>query len=324
MPVGGQTRWLGCSRGRPIGGGAVSDYGRSVEFGISLTPNADDYPQLVEQAELADRLGLDYVGAQDHPYQRRFLDSLTLLAALAARTTRVRLFPDVANLPLRPPAVLAKAAASLDVMSGGRFELGLGAGAFWDAIWAMGGPRRSPGEAVEALEEAMAVIRRLWSGERGLRYDGRHYALRGTHSGPLPVHPIGIWLGAGGPRMLSLLGRQADGWIPSSSWLPPERIPEPQARIDESAQAAGRDPATIKRLYNVSGRITTGAFGGFLDGPVDHWVEALTGLALDGGLDTFIFWPQEAPAAQLGRFAEEVVPRVRESVRRDRTTRAAR
>jgi hypothetical protein len=273
MPVGGQTRWLGCSRGRPIGGGAVSDYGRSVEFGISLTPNADDYPQLVDQAELADRLGLDYVDAQDHPYQRRFLDSLTLLAALAARTTRVRLFPDVANLPLRPPAVLAKAAASLDVMSGGRFELGLGAGAFWDAIWAMGGPRRSPGEAVEALEEAMAVIRRLWSGERG---------------------------------------------------LPPERIPEPQARIDESAQAAGRDPATIKRLYNVSGRITTGAFGGFLDGPVDHWVEALTGLALDGGLDTFIFWPQEAPAAQLGRFAEEVVPRVRESVRRDRTTRAAR
>jgi alkanesulfonate monooxygenase SsuD/methylene tetrahydromethanopterin reductase-like flavin-dependent oxidoreductase (luciferase family) len=137
MPV-RPTRWLGCSHGRQIGG-AVSDYGRSVEFGISLTPNADDYQQLVEQAELADRLGLEYVGAQDHPYQRRFLDTLTLLAALAARTTRVRLFPDVANLPLRPPAMLDKAAASLDVPSVGRFELGLGAGAFWDAIWAMGG-----------------------------------------------------------------------------------------------------------------------------------------------------------------------------------------
>jgi len=68
----------------------------------------------------------------------------TLLSMVAATTSRVGLFPDVANLPLRPPAVLAKAAASLDVLSGGRFELGLGAGGFWDAIEAFGGPRRSP------------------------------------------------------------------------------------------------------------------------------------------------------------------------------------
>src|SRR6185369_1540264 len=138
------------------------DYGRPIEFGFFLVPNADEYPQLIEQAELADRLGLDYIGVQDHPYQQRYLDTFTLLPVLAARTSRIGLFPDVANLPLRQPAVLAKAAASLDLMSGGRFELGLGAGAFWDAIWALGGPRRAPGEAVEALQDAIEVIRLMW------------------------------------------------------------------------------------------------------------------------------------------------------------------
>ena len=78
-----------------------------------------------------------------------------LLAAVAARTRRVVLFPDVANLPLRPPAMMAKAAGSLDLLSGGRFELGLGAGGFWDAIKAMGGPARTPAESVSALEEAI-------------------------------------------------------------------------------------------------------------------------------------------------------------------------
>jgi alkanesulfonate monooxygenase SsuD/methylene tetrahydromethanopterin reductase-like flavin-dependent oxidoreductase (luciferase family) len=125
----------------------------------------------------AERGGLDLIGIQDHPYQRRFLDTFALIADLLARTERLRIFPDVANLPLRPPAMLAKAGASLDVMSGGRFELGLGAGAFWDAIAAMGGPARSPGESVDALAEA-----------------------------------IEIWLGAYEPRMLRLTGRVADGW----------------------------------------------------------------------------------------------------------------
>ena len=300
----------------------MPDYGRPIELGFFLIPNADEYPQLIEQAELADRLGLQYIGVQDHPYQRRYLDTFTLLPVLAARTSRIGLFPDVANLPLRQPAVLAKAAASLDLMSGGRFELGLGAGAFWDAIWALGGPRRAPGEAVEALEDAIEIIRLMWSGERGLRYDGRHHALRGGHAGPDPLHQIGIWLGAVGPRMLALTGRRADGWVPSSSYVPPGRLPELQAQIDEAAQTAGRDPAEVKRLYNVDGRITTGAFGGFLDGPADHWADTLTDLAIRHGMDTFIFWPREAPLEQLRLFAEEVAPRVRALVHRERGSQA--
>src|SRR6266536_5155222 len=180
----------------------MTDYGREVRFGYFLIPTAAD--PLLATAQQVERLGLDYVGVQDHPYQRRFVDTWTLLAMIAAATSRVGVFPDVACLPLRPPAVLAKAAASLDVLSGGRVELGLGAGGFWDAIQAFGGPRRSPAAALRATEEASDVIRLIWSGERGRKYQGRFYRLAGVNTGPRPAHDIGIWVGAYGPRMLDL------------------------------------------------------------------------------------------------------------------------
>src|SRR6266540_1746690 len=164
------------------------DYGRALEFGISVVPEAAALEEVRAAVGAADRSGLDLVGIQDHPYQRRFLDTLALIGTLLAETRRVRVFPDVANLPLRPPATLAKEAASLDVLSGGRFELGLGAGAFWDAIEAMGGPRRTAAEAVEALEEAIAIIRQAWSQERSVRLDGRHYQARGYHPGRSEEH----------------------------------------------------------------------------------------------------------------------------------------
>jgi alkanesulfonate monooxygenase SsuD/methylene tetrahydromethanopterin reductase-like flavin-dependent oxidoreductase (luciferase family) len=141
----------------------VPDYGHELRFGVFVTPAADAHDQVVRTAATADVLGLDSVSIQDHPYQPAFLDTWTLLTHLAAHTERVHLFPNVANLPLRPPAVLARAAATLDILSNGRVELGLGAGAFWDAIAALGGPRRTAGEAVEALAEAVDVIRALWT-----------------------------------------------------------------------------------------------------------------------------------------------------------------
>jgi alkanesulfonate monooxygenase SsuD/methylene tetrahydromethanopterin reductase-like flavin-dependent oxidoreductase (luciferase family) len=291
----------------------MADAGLPVRFGWFLVPEAADPPGLVEQVRLAERAGVDLVGIQDHPYQRRFLDTFSLLAALAAATERVGLFPDVANLPLRHPAMLAKAAASIDLLSGGRFELGLGAGSFWDAIVAMGGPRRSPGEAVEALEEAVALLRLLWSDQRSVRFTGRHYRVAGVRPGPAPAHPIGIWVGAYGPRMLRLVGRLADGWVPSASYLPPERLADAQARIDDAAAAAGRDPAAIRRLYNLSGRIGPGG-GGFLDGPPGQWVEQLLPLVVETGMDTFVLGPSESPASQLQVFAAEVAPALREAV----------
>ena len=296
----------------------MSDYGRELEFGASVEPLADP-PDWVEHiVRAADRAGLDLVGIQDHPYQRRFLDTWTLISTLVPITEQIRFFPDVANLPLRPPAMLAKAAASLDVLSGGRIEMGLGAGAFWDAVAAMDGPRRSPGEAVRATAEAIKVMRLVWSDERSLRFDGEFYSLRGMRPGPHPVHEIGIWVGAYGPRMLRLIGRLADGWVPSLGYSPPEKLPEMQKRIDEAAAGAGREPKGIRRTYNLGGKIG-GEHRELLDGPIDHWVEELVRFAVEFGMDTFIYWPSEDHVRQVELLAGEVVPAVREVVAAERS-----
>jgi alkanesulfonate monooxygenase SsuD/methylene tetrahydromethanopterin reductase-like flavin-dependent oxidoreductase (luciferase family) len=289
----------------------TSSYGRRLEFGLSIVPASADADLARSLARRADVLGLDLLGIQDHPYQWRFLETWSLMADLLARTERIRVFPDVTNLPLRGPAMIAKQAASLDVLSGGRFELGLGAGAFWEAIGAMGGPVRSGREALESLEEAILVIRAFWSGERTIAVEGRHYSVRGLHPGPAPAHPIGIWLGVGKPRALALTGRLADGWVPSLSWATPGLVPAMMRRIDEGAAAAGRDPSEIRRVYNVGGTIADGPTNALLDGPPEHWVETLTRFAEELGFDTFVFWPDEEPLVQLARFAEEVVPALR-------------
>ncbi len=275
-----------------------------LQFGVFVVPEADRLAEVRAVVRQADELGLDLVGIQDHPYQRRYLDTFALIARLAAETERISFFPDVACLPLRPPAVLAKTAASIDVLSGGRFELGLGAGAFWDAIAGYGGPRRTPGEALAALAEAVEVIRLLWSGERSLRFEGDHYRLAGVHSGPVPVHDMGIWLGVGGPRALALLGRAADGWVPSLPGMPLDSLAGKQAIIDDAAAAAGRDPTSIRRVANVNGLITDGASDGFLHGPPDQWVDQLAELAVDYGFDAFVLWSKGELADQVGRFAE--------------------
>ena len=281
----------------------------TLKFGYFLIPNAES--PLLSIAQEAERLGLDYIAVQDHPYQRRFVDTFTLLSMIAATTSRIRLFPDVANLPLRPPAVLAKAAASIDLLSGGRFELGLGAGGFREAIEAYGGPRRSPGESLTALAEAIEVIRKVWSGDRNLRFEGKHYQLRGAHSGPLPAHPIGIWLGVTGPRALKLAGEVADGWVPSFRG-DLTKIANMTKRLNDAIAEAGRDATSVRRILNVNGTITNGATNGMLQGPVNQWVEELTDLVLTYGFDTFIFWSEGA--RQFQKFAEEVVPAVRAEV----------
>ena len=266
----------------------------------------------VEPEPVGEQHLLDLAGVQDHPYQRRHLDAWTLLAYLAGRTERIRLFPDVANLPLRPPALLAKAAASLDRLSGGRAELGLGAGAFWEAIAAWNGPARTPKESVDALEEAIAIIRRVWAGERGIRTEGAHYRLAGAHGGPAPAHDMGIWLGAYGPRMLRMVGRAADGWVPSLPRLPLAEVPARMALIDEAAERAGRDPARIVRVANVNGAIEDGAVTGWLHGPVEHWVQELGALMSDLGFTGAVLWVDHEDAlGQTERFAREVVPAVR-------------
>ena len=297
------------------------DYGRRISFGYFPPPVATGYPTLLEGVRAAEEIGLELVGIQDHPYQAAFLDTWTLIAALAPQAPSLTFFPDVANLPLRPPAVLAKAAASLDVISGGRVELGLGSGAFWPAVRAMGGRVLERGDAVSALEEAIEVVRLMWGGERAVRFRGRFYSLDGVRPGPPPAHSIGIWLGAYGPRMLRVTGRLADGWVPSGPpYLAPEDVGEASARIDDAAASAGREPRHIRRLYNVWGMVTDGpaAGGESWEWPADRWVDLLTRLALEDGVDSFVFGPSRDPVSQLRRWAEEVAAPVRTNVERAR------
>ena len=266
------------------------DYGHDLTFGTFITPQNRRPQDVVALAQLTEQAGLDLVTFQDHPYQPAFLDAWTLLSYVAAKTERVHLSGNVLNLPLRQPAVLARAAASLDLLSGGRFELGLGAGAFWDAIEAMGGPRKTPGEAVDALSEAIDIIRAIWApGERrGVSVEGGHYRVHGAKRGPEPAHDIQIWLGALKPRMLRLIGEKADGWLPSSSYLQPGDLARGNRMIDEAAAAAGRDPREIRRLLNITPELAN--------------VERLLPLVRDDGVSTFILWADDPRTIE--RFAE--------------------
>ncbi len=291
-------------------------------FGINITPATDGIELAFDLARLADTAGIDLVGVQDHPYNGAFLETWTLLTALGGATRSVRLFTNVANLPLRPPAMLGKAAATLDLLTAGRVELGLGSGAIWDVIVGYGGPRRSPGEAVEALEEAIEVLRLIWDvGGNGGRvsFDGRHYRLANVQPGPRPAHPIGIWLGALKPRMLELTGRLADGWSISTPYIPPEQVPELQRIIDDAARSAGRSPAAVRRNYNLPGLIESSSSSrirasrpGVLIGGPSLWVDTLLRYHTELGMDTFIFSAVGGEERdQARRFAEDVVPAVR-------------
>src|SRR4051812_26807997 len=269
------------------------DYDHPVRFGIFPTPRAESAQATLHMARVAEEAGFDLVGIQDHPYQRRFLDTWTLMGFVLGQTSRVTVFPDVANLPLRPPRMMAKAATSLDLLSGGRFELGLGAGAMWEGIEAMGGRPMSPKQSVDALEIAIGELHEFWQGE-------------GKFEGPKPAHDIGIWLGAYKPRMLRITGALADGWIPSQSYLTPDLVPEAMERVDEAARAEGRDPAQIRRIYNL-----------ITDEPAT--AEQITGFATELGFDTFIFSPADPRGVE--QLAGELIPAVREEVARRRSSR---
>jgi alkanesulfonate monooxygenase SsuD/methylene tetrahydromethanopterin reductase-like flavin-dependent oxidoreductase (luciferase family) len=294
---------------------------RLLQVGISIIPDTDSLDRSRALVRVADEGGLAFVAVQDHPYQHHFFDTWSLIPTLLAETKRISFFTDVASLPLRPPAVMAKAAASLDVLSGGRFELGLGGGALPELIANFGGPRRTPGETVEAIDEAIDVIRLLWSDQRSVSYAGKHYWLNDARPGPRPAHPISIWVGAFKPRMIRLVGRKADGWLPSLGVLSRDGLRGGNEQIDEAAEKAGRDPRSIRRLINVQGLIGDQAppsrselpvgylAGEPLAGPAGWWVETIAGF-VDDGFDTIVFWPVDPSPEQVERLIADVVPQL--------------
>lgn len=298
----------------------MPDYGSPLRFGTFITPTNSPPENAVVLAQLSEQLGYDLVTFQDHPYQPAFLDTWTLMTWVAARTSTIHIAPNVLNAPLRLPAVTARSAASLDLLSGGRFELGLGSGGFWDAVEAMGGRRLTPGEAVTALGEAIDVIRGVWaaSDRSPLRVDGEFHRVNGAKRGPAPAHDMPIWIGAYKPRMLRLTGRKGDGWLPSLGYLKPGDLAAGNAIIDEAATAAGREPREVRRLLNISGRFSP-ASAGTLNGPVSQWIDELLPYVLGDGIGTLILGSDDP--ATLQRFAEEVAPALREAVASERALR---
>lgn len=291
-------------------------------FGANVDPTTSELQESFERARLADQLGYDLVTVQDHPYNRRFVDTWTFLTILAMKTERVHVGMNVANLPLRPPAMLAKAAATLDVLSGGRVELGVGAGAFWQGIQAYGVAPRTPKEAYTAFEDALHIIKGMWENVgKSFTYKGEFYQVQGAQPGPAPAHPIRLWVGASGPKMLRLTGQMADGILVSSTYEPPKRLLEINAQIDEGAQQAGRRPDAIQRGYNLMGMVDFGQGkpsslqDGVIYGTPKDWVEELSRYYHEYRQDAFVFWPVgDAPKQQLEVFAKEIMPAVKESV----------
>ncbi|GAB7045867.1 LLM class flavin-dependent oxidoreductase [Catenuloplanes indicus] len=277
----------------------MPDYGHELRFGSFVTPVNAAPQHAAGLSVLSEDLGLDVVTFQDHPYQAGFLDTWTLLTWVAARTSRIHVAGNVLNLPLRPPAVLARAVASLDLLSGGRAVLGLGAGGLPDAVAAMGGPRRTIGQAVSALDEALDVIRGIWAGDDPgpLRVDGRFYRVDGLRRGPSPAHHVPIWLGAYKPRMQRIIGAKADGWLPSSPALEAGDLARGNRVIDAAATAAGRDPKDITRLLNVT--------------PADTAAD-LARAAAEDGVSVFILAADDPDTLQ--RFATTMAAEIRERV----------
>lgn len=297
----------------------MTDYRHPLEFGTFLTPSNQDPTRVLGLAELTEAAGLDLVTFQDHPYQPAFLDAWTLLAYVASQTETVRLAGNVLNLPLRGPAMIARAIASLDLLSGGRVELGLGAGAFWDAIAAMGADRLTPGQSVTALSEGIDIIRGLWdtSATGRLTAGGQIHRVDGAKRGPAPAHAVQIWLGALKPRMLRLTGTKADGWLPSLGYMRSlDQLTDSNAIIDDAASAAGRDPAEIRRLLNIGGALQEERSEKLLTGPPQQWAEQLAELALDYGMSSFILSGDDPHA--IATFGQEVAPATRELVAKAR------
>ena len=292
-------------------------------FGINVDPGTADPSDAFTRADIADRHGIDLALIQDHPYIDRFFDTWMLLATIAARTERVHLGTNVSPLALRPPTMLAKAAATVDVLSNGRVELGVGAGGFAQGIAAFGGKLPDAPDIVPAFDEALRIIRGLWQSEGRFRFEGRYYTLKGTRFGPKPAHPIRIWVGATKPRMLRLTGRRADGVSVSNAYVSESDLPEVHRQIDAGAAQAGRQPDEIRRLYNLMGIIDLPGSPNTTEGlrpntvllDVAGWVEHLIHLYRDLRMDTLNFWPLgEQQVAQIEVFAGEVVPAVRQAL----------
>jgi F420-dependent oxidoreductase-like protein len=282
---------------------------RPLRFGLCIDQNLT-WPQTLERWRLFERLGFDSAWDCDHYVQPSrpggpYLEGWTLLAALAARTARIRVGVLVSCNTFRHPALLAKEAVTVDHVSGGRLELGLGAGWYRPEHEMYGIDFPAPAELVGRFREAVEIVDRLLRSEE-VTYEGRHYRLRDAafRPGPLQRPRPPLTLDAHGPRMLRIVARHADAW---NSFGTPEQIRARGAVLDEACAEIGRDPSEIVRsLYYWVARADSDPWSStdaFLD---------VVGRYREAGVEEFILdHPRDDQLDVLERVAADVLPALR-------------
>jgi probable F420-dependent oxidoreductase len=285
----------------------------TLQFGLGISTSPAPGIDPIAEGRLAEEVGFDFVSASDHLNgDSPTYEPWTLLGWIAASTSRIRVATRVLAVPYRPPAVIAKMSETLDRLSGGRLILGLGGGYLDDEFRAFGLPVPSPRDKIDGLEEAIRIIRRLWS-ESKVTHEGRLYRVDGATIEPKPEHEIPIWVGTYKPRGLALAGRLADGWIPSYGFAPPDKVGGLRERVVAAAREAGRDPSDVAAIYNVVVRVQAdvGAEPGSLAGPAEALTDRLISLAKIGfsGFNLMPTGPDRAE--QIERLGRDVIPAVR-------------
>jgi alkanesulfonate monooxygenase SsuD/methylene tetrahydromethanopterin reductase-like flavin-dependent oxidoreductase (luciferase family) len=294
-----------------------------VLFGLGLEYGVHQVNEMLGHARLADDAGLDIVSISDHPYFADRIDAYAELGFVLGATSNITGAVIMTNLLSRPAPILARTVTGLSTISGGRVVLGMGAGGLEQEIAALGVPRLSPAARVRALEEAIMIVRALSGGGDPVTFDGEFYHVTELTPAAAPTPPI--WIGSLGPKALAVTGRHANGWIPGhlADWRS-TRVAESRPIVDEAAASAGRNPADVATIYNVSGRLTRVPLpetrddeGRWIGGGVAQWVEELTFAVLEHGAAAFIYLlaPGESISdTTLNLWAHEVVPAVREAI----------
>jgi alkanesulfonate monooxygenase SsuD/methylene tetrahydromethanopterin reductase-like flavin-dependent oxidoreductase (luciferase family) len=296
---------------------------QKVLFGLGLENGVNQVSEMLAHAQLADLAGLDVVSLSDHPYFAERVDAYAALGFVLGATSNVTGTVIMTNLLSRPAPILARTVTGLSTISGGRVVLGIGAGGMAEEIAALGVSRLSPAARVRALEEAIIVVRALSGGGDPVTFEGEFYRVTGLTPAAAPTPPI--WIGSLGPKALAVTGRHADGWIPGhlADWRS-TRVAESRAIVDDAAASAGRNPADVDTIYNVSGRLTRDLLpetrddeGRWIGGGVMQWVEELTFAVLEHGAAAFIYLVRPGDSISemtLNLWAREVVPAVREQI----------
>jgi F420-dependent oxidoreductase-like protein len=276
----------------------------SLRYGLKLSQNAT-IEQYRAVWRIADEAGFDHCWCMDHfatlgsRDDGPIFEAWALLAAMAAATSRTRVGCAVTGNTYRHPAVLAKAAVTVDHLSGGRLEFGIGAGWAENEHTMLGLPFGTAGDRADRLEEACQVIRSLWTQARA-SFAGQHYQLTGAVAEPKPVqqpHPP-IWIGgAGRRRTLRTAAQHASVWnAPGGS---PEEVAELSGVLDRHCAEIGRDPGEIRRSVQVRMPATP-----------DELLALATAYAAVGVTDLLLILHAADPSAQAGQ-AGELLPRLR-------------